>query len=137
MKILDQGSIFFKALLLVYIAAVAYLCFGHFESLPQVSRYIFGIPTDKIVHFLMFMPFPVLVFLAVDRFTTKPWHSVLMMCGIFLLGCMLAGATEYGQSLLSYRSCDPKDFRADAIALSISSLFVFIIDILKQDTDEA
>lgn len=136
MKIPRQGSLFFKALLLVYFVTVAYLCFGHFDNLPQVSRYIFGIPTDKVVHFVMFLPFPILVFLAIDRFTTKPWHSLLMMCGTFLVGCMLAAGTEYGQSLLTYRSCDVKDFRADMIALSISSLIVFIIDILKQVQDE-
>lgn len=136
MKLFHKGSILFKCLLLVYLAAVAYLCFGHFEDMPQVSKFIFGIPTDKIAHFVMFLPFPVLVFLAVDRFTTKPWHSILMMCGIFLVGCIIAGGTEYGQSLLAYRSCDPKDFKADMIALAISSLFVFTIDILKQDPDE-
>lgn len=136
MTIFRQGSLFFKFLLLVYCAAVAYLCFGRFDDLPQVTRYIFGIPTDKLVHFCMFLPFPVLVFLAIDRFTTKPWHSLLMMCGTFILGCISAAGTEIGQSFLAYRTCDPKDFMSDMIALAISSLTVFIIDILKQTQDE-
>lgn len=135
-KALHRGSILFRLLLLAYFAAVAYLCFGHFDSMPQISRTIFGIPTDKIVHFLMFFPFPVLLFLAVDRYTTKPWHSILMMCLIFLTGCILAGGTEYIQGKLTYRSCDIMDFRADAIALAISSLVVFIIDIIEQLRDE-
>ena len=134
--LLHRGSTLFRLILLGYFAAVAYLCFGHFDNLPHVERMFFGIPADKIVHFLMFFPFPVLLFLAVDRFTTKPWHSILMMCVAFVLGCILAGATEYGQSLLAYRSCDISDFRADAIALAISSLLVFTVDILKQTRNE-
>lgn len=136
MTVPKRGSWFFKALLLMYFAAVAYLCFANFDSVPQVSRYIFGIPTDKVVHFVMFFPFPILVFLAVDRFTTKPWHSLLMMTGTYLVGCLLAAGTEYGQSLLIYRSCDVMDFKADSLALAISSLIVFTIDILKQVPDE-
>lgn len=133
---LHRGSSIFRVLLLLYFAAVAYLCFGHFDNLPEVSRTFFGIPADKIVHFGMFFPFPVLVFLALDKFTTKPWHSFLMLCTVFLTGCILAGATEYGQSLLTYRSCDIHDFRADTLAIAISSLAVFTIDILKQKRNE-
>lgn len=130
-----KGSIFFKLLLLVYFGVVAYLCFGHFDNLPNIQRYYFGIPTDKIVHFLMFFPFPILSFLAIDKYTTKPWHSILFAVVIFIIGCTLAGGTELVQSRLTYRSCDIRDFRADSLALIISTLLVFIIDIAKQKKD--
>lgn len=45
-------------LLLFYIGAVAFCCFWKFTSLPSLELKIFGIPKDKIVHFLMFLPFP-------------------------------------------------------------------------------
>ncbi len=124
-------------LLLIYLAAVAYLCFGNFESMSEISKTFLGIPTDKLVHFLMFFPFPFLVFLAIDKYTTKPWHSALFAILTFIAGCLLAGASEIGQSLTSYRECDIKDFLADALSLAVSSLIVFIIDILKQNPDES
>ena len=42
----------------VYILAVLVLCFGKFESTEDVPMDLWGIPTDKVVHFLMFFPFP-------------------------------------------------------------------------------
>jgi len=125
-------DITFKVIFFAYLAAVIFLCFGKFENLPQMNPLFLGIPKDKVVHFLMFFPFPILVFLAFDRFTTKPWHSLLFCLGVFLLGCIVAAATEIGQSYTQYRSGDPNDFRADILAVAISSIIVLIIDLKKQ-----
>ena len=100
--------------------------------MPHVKMSYWGIPTDKIVHFLMFFPFPLLCFGAFDKFTTKPWHSVLFVVIVFCIGCVLAGATEIGQSMTKYRTGDERDFFADGIALGISSLIVLILDLRKQ-----
>ena len=127
-----KKNLLFKILLILYLAAVAWLCFGRFENLNDVPKNFWGIPTDKIVHFLMFFPFPILCFLAIDRFTTKWWHSLLFTCAVFLCGCLVAGATELGQLQTSYRSGDITDFYADALALALSSLVVLIVDIRKQ-----
>lgn len=122
----------FRILLALYLLALVVLCFGHFKSNPNIPKELFGLPMDKVVHFCMFLPFPLLVFFAVDKYTVKLWHSIVFAVGVFLVGCILAAATELGQGLTSWRSADPMDFRADAIALAISSLAVFIIDISKQ-----
>ena len=122
----------FRILLALYLLAIIVLCFGHFKSSPDIPKMLFGLPIDKVVHFCMFLPFPVLVFLAVDKYTTKAWHSVLFAVGLFVVGCAIAVATELGQGLTTWRSADPKDFWADATALAVSSLAVFIIDISKQ-----
>ena len=61
-----------RILFAVYLAAVLVLCFGKFPSSEDVPKYLWGIPTDKIVHFLMFLPFPVLAYLAFDRYPGKP-----------------------------------------------------------------
>lgn len=122
-----------RILLAVYLAALLWLCFGHFDAMPDVKRYIWGIPTDKIVHFLMFLPFPILAYFAFDRYKEKFWSSVLWTGVAFLAGVLLAAGTEVGQAFLTnYRSGDPDDFRADLIALGISSLLVFILDLRKQ-----
>jgi VanZ family protein len=122
-----------RILFVVYLAAVAWLCFGKFDSMPDVPREFLGIPIDKIVHFAMFFPFPILAFLAFDRFTGKWWVSLLFTLGTFLTGALIAAGTEVGQArLTSYRSGDPKDYLADLLALGISSLIVLTIDIWKQ-----
>ena len=122
----------FRILLVLYLCIVAWLCFGHFSSMPHVKMSYWGIPTDKIVHFLMFFPFPLLAFGGFDKYTTKPWHSFLFVAVLFGIGCLLAGATEIGQSYTKYRSGDPKDFQADELALGISCLIVLVIDLAKQ-----
>ena len=122
----------FRILLVLYLCAVAWLCFGHFSSITNVKMSYWGSPTDKIVHFLMFFPFPLLAFGGFDKYTTKPWHSFLFVAVLFGIGCLLAGATEIGQGFTQYRSRDPKDFQADGLALAISCLIVLIIDLAKQ-----
>ena len=129
----SKTAIVFRILLAVYLAAVLYLCFGHFEHLPKISKTFLGFETDKVVHFLMFLPFPLLAFLAFCKGRTqKPWHSLLMTVALFAIGAIMAVATEIGQSYTAYRSSDPFDLRADLIALAISSIVVLIIDLSKQ-----
>ena len=122
-----------RILLILYLIAVFWLCFGQFDSMPDVKRYFLGIPTDKIVHFLMFLPFPILAYLAFDRYSEKFWPAVGWTAVAFLAGILLAGGTEVGQACLtSYRSGDPNDFRADLLALGVGTLFIFILDLRKQ-----
>ena len=116
----------------LYIAAVFYLCFGKFDDISSVPRSLWGIPTDKVVHFCMFFPFPILAFIAFDVFTDNLRQS-LLCCGLTLLvGFLVAAGTEYGQSFLPYRSGDRHDLLADSLSLCISTAIVFIIDICKQ-----
>ena len=124
--------IFFQILFWLYIATVLYLCFGQFGNLSSVPRKIWGIPTDKIVHFTMFFPFPILAFLAFDVYTDSFRKSLIFCFVTFLLGLLVAAGTEYVQGFLPYRSGDRRDLLADMLALAASSLIVFFIDILKQ-----
>lgn len=123
---------FYRLALIAYLALVAFLCLGHFQSTPDIPKSLFGIPMDKIVHFLMFLPFPPLVYLAVDKYTVKPWHSLLFALGVFALGCLLAASTEWIQGLTPYRSRDVLDFQADTLALGIGTVIVFLVDVGKQ-----
>ena len=126
-------KILFRILFLLYVAGVLFLCFGHFENAPSVEWNLLGIPSDKLVHFCMFFPFPILAFLAFDRFTESV-RSTLLFSGVtFLVGCLLALGTEWGQAhLTDYRSGDRLDLLFDVIALSLSTPIVIIWDIRKQ-----
>lgn len=126
-------NIFFRILFFVYLTGVLLLCFGHFESLPSAPHTLLGLPTDKVVHFFMFLPFPFLAFLAFDRFTETVKASLLFTLGSFGMGFLLALGTELGQAWLTdYRSGDPWDLVADMLAILLACILVFILDVRKQ-----
>lgn len=115
----------------VYILAVLVLCFGKFEGTEDVPMDLWGIPTDKVVHFLMFFPLPLLAYLAFDRYRERRWSAV-PWAGVALLGgALFAAFTELVQTRLPYRSGDPADFKADFLALAASSLIVLLVILLK------
>ena len=120
-----------KATFFIYLVAVGYLCFGHFSGMPSTPKVILGIPSDKCVHFLMFFPFAILLYRAFDWRTSKWWHSLLLVLGIFALGCLVAAGTEIGQGMTTYRSKDPEDFVADLLALVLSMAAILILDLKK------
>ena len=126
-------KIAFQVIFFLYVAGVLFLCFGHFEQTPSIEWSLFGIPNDKVVHFCMFFPFPILAFLAFDRYT-ETVRSTLLFSGVTLLmGFLLAWGTEWGQAhLTDYRSGDPLDLLADGLALVLSTLLVIFLDIRKQ-----
>jgi VanZ family protein len=115
----------------VYILAVLVLCFGKFGNTEDIPMDLWGIPTDKVVHFLMFFPFPLLTYLAFDRYKGKRWPSLPWAAAAFVCGCAFAAGTELVQTRLSYRSGDPADFKADFLALLVSSLIVLIVILFK------
>ena len=116
----------------LYLVAVAVLCFARFPESEDVPKSLLGIPMDKIVHFLMFFPFPVLAYLAFDRYRGKRRASVLWTAAALLCGCAFAAVTELVQSRLPYRSGDPADFRSDAFALLLSSVLVLILILVQK-----
>ena len=126
-------KIAFQVIFFLYVAAVLFLCFVRFEQTPAIEWSLWGIPSDKVVHFCMFLPFPILAFLAFDRYTDSV-RSTLLFSGITLLvGFLLAWGTEWGQAhLTDYRSGDPLDLLADGTALVLSTLLVIFLDIRKQ-----
>lgn len=117
--------------MILYLFAVMYLCFAHFNDLPDVPRHLFGIETDKLVHFFMFFPFPILCFFAYDHLTEKPIQALAAIIVILAFGGIFAGLTEIVQGMMPYRTEDIKDYGADMLALSISATLVFIIDVLQ------
>lgn len=112
-----------------YLVAVGFLCFNNFHSVPDIRTQFLNIPTDKVVHFCMFLPFPVLAFFCYDKVTNKPWQALLLAMATFIAGAAIAGGTELIQEFLPYREGDLKDYAADLIALAVSSTAVFIADL--------
>ena len=120
-----------RILFAVYLIAVAVLCFGNFSSSDDVPKDLWGIPMDKVVHFLMFFPFPLLAYLAFNRYREQRWAAVPWAVGALACGCAFAAFTELVQSRLPYRSGDPADFKADFLALAACTIFILVIIQLK------
>jgi len=119
-----------RILMLLYIFAVAFLCFKNFKKLPDVPRMLFGIPIDKVVHFCMFVPFPVLGYYSFDHERWSVGKTFGKIIEVFSYGVIFAGVTELVQSMLPYRTQDIKDFKADVIAVGLATIFVFILELL-------
>ena len=128
----SRKRLFARILFLLYLIAVCVLCFGKFSGSSDLPKSLLGIPLDKIAHFLMFLPFPILSFFAFDKYTESTWKSLLFSTITCIAGCLLAAGTELVQSRLSYRSGDPNDFLADFSAILLGSILVFFLDIRKQ-----
>ncbi len=124
-------KILFRAVFLLYLAAVVFLCFGKFDSLPDMQKSIFGIPTDKIVHFCMFFPFPPTGFHSFANEGKGLIHSLLTLVCICSFAAVFAGLTEVIQGSLPYRSEDLGDFGADCLAIGISGVLVFLSCVIK------
>ena len=131
MKPNRKRSIIFSITMVLYLAAVGYLLFANFEKLSSIPRIFLGIPTDKIVHFCMFFPFPILAYLAYDQLTDTPLKAFAALVSICAIGAIFAGLTEIGQSMLPYRYEDISDFRADCLAIVLAGILTFIIDVSK------
>ena len=124
-------SIIFSIVTALYLVAVGYLLFANFDKLQQVPRLFLGIPTDKIVHFCMFFPFPILCYLAYDKLTDTPLKALAALLSICSIGAIFAGLTEIVQGSLPYRYQDISDFRADCLAIVIAGIITFVIDVAK------
>lgn len=77
----------------LYIAAVCYLCFSKPGDIPTIQLNFFGLPVDKIVHFLMFLPFPLLAYRSFDSTDSRNSRRILLIVGMTAAVIALAAVT--------------------------------------------
>ncbi len=131
---MKNNSLIYKTIFILYLLAVAVLCLMPTSSFPDVRPDIFGIPIDKIVHFIMFFPFPILAYAALKPATSNTLRPFIMTLIILSFGCNAATATEVAQKFLTdYRSADIFDLIADIISMCVSSVIIFIIELRRQN----
>ena len=123
MKVLENKYLW-RGLTLVYLLALCYLCFSTPDSLPSVENWNFFIPADKLVHFLMFFPAPVLLYLSLGKHceTVRKALPTVGLC--FLICCVLAGTTEIIQNFRPGRSMSFGDWIADTLGMILSCLLL-------------
>ncbi len=120
-------------MLCIYLAAVAYLCFMKPDDLPEVRPDIFGIPLDKIVHFLMFFPFPIVAYEAFKPKGGRKLIHIAVLMILYSVGLGLAIGTEHIQGMLGYRSEDINDFYADLTGMSCAAIMTAVYILAKKN----
>lgn len=123
--------VFWRIFFVAYLLGVGYLCLHSFSSTPKLPFALWDIPSDKLVHMIMFMPFPVLAYLSYDKRSNSNLRAFLFVAAVFLLGGIVAALTEVCQSLTPDRSPDIKDFYADLVGLAITCIPVLLVDVIR------
>ena len=126
LKEMKIRHIFAKILMLLYIVTVCYLCFAKFPQNNDIPRTLFGFPSDKVVHFLMFFPFPILAYFAFHNARGKWYSMVGFLLIVAALGMLMSWCTEEVQGMLVYRCKDLDDFRADAAGIGLGALLILM-----------
>ena len=106
----------------LYMAAVVYLCFARPENMPQLPMTWFGLPADKIGHFLMFAPFPLLGYKVLETDNISATKKFMLLAVVGTLGLGIAISTEQLQAMLAYRSAGIMDIAADAAGIVIGGI---------------
>lgn len=116
-----------RIVLVLYVISVCLLCFLNLGPGIEMSSEWFGIPKDKIAHFLMFFPYPALVTLVFYKPGWKISRFVGFLLIVLVSGMVAGGLIEIIQSFSDYRSCDINDFRADCLGLFSGAVLTLTI----------
>lgn len=110
------------AAFIIYLAAVFALCFIKGDNLPEVEKFIFGLPADKAAHFVMFLPFPILASLSFIRKENGIVRNLIVLAILSIIGSCIAYGTEVIQAHTGYRAYEICDFIADAAGIGTGCL---------------
>ena len=115
-----KNRLIWRIIGLVYLGALAYLLFSAPDKLPTISNWHFIIPADKLVHFCMFFPSPVIMYFSIAKQNSKTW--LVLICALVCI--LFAGGTELLQNLSPTRSMELLDFVADCTGIVLSSVLL-------------
>lgn len=110
----------------IYICAVAMLCFMKPDDLPKIQNTWFGLPSDKVAHFLMFFPYPILSYLAFRPERDTRMRKFITLIAILLSGAAIALCTEYIQAKTGYRAYELKDMLMDFTGIMAGGILTFL-----------
>ena len=121
------------ALFCIYLAAVAALCFLRPSSLPEMEIKTFlGLPIDKVLHFIMFFPYPGLSGLSFMYRRFSLGRNFLILLVLTIAGAGLAYGTEVIQRETGYRSYDMGDYIADMAGMAAGAILTLIFIIIQK-----
>lgn len=97
---------------MLYFAVLLFLCLADFGGV-SVPQTFLGIPSDKVVHFAMFFPFPLIAWFTVITYARNKVKMSRALSWILFSGVAFAFLTEIMQGITDYRSKDYWDTLAD------------------------
>ncbi len=120
-----------KSLFFVYIIVILSIMFFTINTENiKAPDFIFGIEIDKVVHFIVFLPYPFLLWLAFNKRFIR--HGNLFLCLLIpLSGLIFAIATEFLQSLNPTRDFDIFDILANILSIIFASLVLNVIHFIN------
>ena len=121
-----SGRHMWIALLCAYIIVITYLCFMRPDDIPEIRPDLWGIPIDKVMHFIMFFPYPALAYAAFRPACEKIMVHLAVLLIIMVTGAGVALGTEHIQGLIEYRGYEILDFYADMLGMSCSAILTFV-----------
>lgn len=116
----------------IYMAAVFYLCFSNTDQSTQWPELWFGLPVDKVGHFLMFLPFPMLGYKVLEKDDMNGWKCLMLLAGMITAGFAVGAGIEMAQSLLKYRSAETADLLADGAGLMCGGLIALTYILIRK-----
>ena len=123
----DRIHYIIKSLFYIYILGLCFCCFWNFRGSIDLSTEWIGLPKDKVVHFLLFFPMPVMTYLAFPKLRNTPRRYLRFSIIVFICSIAFGAMTEAVQWLTGYRQCDWGDLLADCcgIAAAIAVLQIY------------
>jgi len=117
------------ALLVVYLCAVGYLYFGNPSSQMDFPIILWGIPFDKVIHFFMMMPLPILIYNSLDD--KNRWRRLFFT---MLVSVIMATILELIQSKINpLRTTDIWDLVANLTSIAfVSALISFVLSLKRR-----
>lgn len=114
---------------LIYLAIVLFCCLYDFSGTDlSISMTYFGIPTDKIVHFIMFLPYPFVAWMFLNFNRIIIINNRYILSAIIISGFFLASFAEASQKLFTtWRSLDSYDLLANLSGIITGSLIIYLI----------
>ncbi|MEA4868503.1 hypothetical protein SDC9_71391 [bioreactor metagenome] len=130
---MNKIKIIFRTLFVVYLALVFFLSLYSFSGTSIDLNYsLFGIDADKIIHFLMFLPFPFSAWFAFRSVYIRVGGKFQKMM-LLVSGLALATITELLQKTTTCRYSDFYDLLANYLAIILGTLMVCLIDKYAKD----
>ena len=110
-----------RCVLAVYVIVILCMCLGTFQGPSGMWKTFLGIQMDKVVHFVMYLPYPALVFWSFYQGK----NGKRLMLFALLVGIAYSGAVELMQALFTdTRSAEWGDLLANTLGMTAGGLAV-------------
>ena len=117
----NRAQYFGRCVLAVYVIVILCLCLGTFHGPSGMWKTFLGIQMDKVVHFLMYLPYPALVFWSFYQGKNEK----RLMLRALLIGVAYSGSVEIMQALFTdTRSAEWGDLLANTLGMGTGALLV-------------